>query len=413
MPITIVTRGAEVQLMDMLESISEQPVGWQAVHFHLGSLLDQYKSDYQLKIAVNLINDLLKSYDGGVFLMGDSSIIVIAYGMEKTILNKLIFQLRYLYMDDPLAYTVTGQENPDFCDVHDLKRSWKEFFDMAQRRLTAARRPVTPGSSPSDKWIDRASEKIAVDKGILSAFSLAGIERDLTYADLHKVIRRQPVCAVLPATPVRRVFDEIYIHIAQLRQLLKSEVDFLSNRWLFKYLTRILDDRMIELMMHRAREFVDSPISINLNVETLLSKRFFEFDASLKPQSKVSIVLEVPVVDVFADMTAFQLACTEVQKLGYRICIDGLSAASFVSINREKLKSDLVKVQWNADLQSDLGTQANRDMAEAVRYAGTNRVILCRCDNRGAVEYGQALGISLFQGRYLDSVLNPTSKVEN
>ena len=85
------------------------------------------------------------------------------------------------------------------------------------------------------------------------------------YADLHKVIRRQPVCAVLKDMQVRRVFDELYIHISHLRQLLHSEVDFLSNRWLFKYLTNILDERMlIELIQASPRQYLGSPVSINM-----------------------------------------------------------------------------------------------------------------------------------------------------
>jgi hypothetical protein len=40
-------------------------------------------------------------------------------------------------------------------------------------------------------------------------------------------------------------------------------------------------------------------------------------------------------------------------------------------------------------------------------------VILSRCDSRQSVSYGQALGISLFQGRYLDRMINPQQKVEN
>ncbi len=413
MPIAVHLKAAEIHLMEMLEDIVDQPFGWQAIHFHLNDLIEHYKSDYQAKIAVNLIHDLLKHFDGGIFLMDDSSIIVICRGLEKTLQNKLVFQLRYLYMDDPLAYTETGQENPDFCKVYDLKRTWKEFHSLAQRRMAAFTRRPAIIDAPEERWFEKASKTLVKEKGMLSAFSLAAIERDLNYADLNKAVRRQPVCAVLPNAPVRRVFDELYIHIAHLRQMLKSDVDFLSNRWLFKYLTRILDDRMIELLTANRDRYLVTPVSLNLNVETLLSSRFAEFDAILNPEAKVSVVIEVPVMDVFADMRAFQLARAEVQRLGYRVCLDGLTSASLASINREKLGLNLVKVQWNAELSSELGTEQSLEMVEAVRAAGTNRVILCRCDNRNAVEFGQALGISLFQGRYIDSVLNPTSKVEN
>lgn len=424
MALQLVNRPSEVKLMQMLAEIRSQSANWQAIHFHLSELLDEYKSEYQIKIAINLIHDLLKSYEGTIFLLTDYSIVVLCHRLETSLLDKLIFQLRYLYMDDPLAYNEVGQENPDFCMVYDLRHEWQSFHDVCSRRMNAvARRQGTqvrqghvehriPAAERPERAIPQHIQP-AEDKGALSASKLVSIERNLRVADLHTVIRRQPVCAVLPDMKVRRVFDELYINIAHLRRMMKTEVDFLSNRWLFKYMTHILDERMLELIQENPARYLDNPISLNLNIETLISSAFTKFDASIKPESKVSIVLEVPVIDIFADMNAYELARKEAQKRGYRVCLDGLSTASFTSINREKLGLDLLKVQWNADLQADLKSQKSNSLVEAVQATGTNRVILCRCDNKSAVEYGQELGISLFQGRYLDSILNPTSKIEN
>ncbi|MBY0408195.1 MAG: hypothetical protein K2Q01_10930, partial [Rickettsiales bacterium] len=117
--------------------------------------------------------------------------------------------------------------------------------------------------------------------------------------------------------------------------------------------------------------------------------------------------------DAFADMAAFSLAVGEVQKLGYRVCLDGLTTASFSSLTPGSLGVDLMKVQWNGELHSDLGSHSLDAISEAVKACGSNRVILCRCDTKKAIEFGHALGISMFQGRFIDTVLNPTSKVEN
>lgn len=411
----LVSKNTEVKLMEAL-SVIHNPTSWRAVHFHLDRLLEQYKSDYQVKIAVNLIHDLLGSYDGDIFIFGDQGIVVLCSNLEKIVLNKLIFQLRYLYMDDPLAYAEDGQENPEFCTVYELARDWQDFFDWASRRMSMAKRNVpTPGKPKPVVTKSRepdVSDRQQESRADLSVSALANIERDLQYADLSKVIRRQPVCAVL-SSGVRKVFDELYIHIAHLRQMLRSDVDLFSNRWLFRYLTQVLDQRMIAMIRHNQGRFLDSPVSLNLNVETLLSPAFAEFDASIKPSAKVSMVIEVPVVDVFADIDAFTLARDEVQKLGYRVCIDGLTTKSFINVDRERLKADLVKMQWNADMESDLNSPANKALVDAIRHCGNNRIILCRCDNKQAIEYGQALGISLFQGRYLDSLLDPNARIKN
>ncbi len=413
----IVQKSAEVKLMELLGVIRD-PAGWQVVHFHLNELLEQYKSEYQFKIAVNLIHDLLKGYEGGIYQMVDNSIVVICAELDKNVLNKLIFQLRYLYMDDPLSYSEDGGENRNFCTVYDLRVQWQEFMDMCGSRMALL---VRKNSAPErhDREVSNAADNtvsqrnITAGSGDFNVHRMASIERDLERSDIQRVIRRQPVCVVSPAMTTRRVFDEMYIHISHLRQLLKMDVDLLSNRWLFKYMTQLLDKRMLDLIKQNMTRYTDSPISLNLNVETLISNRFAEFDALLKPSSKVSIVIEVPVMDIFADIHAFHMARRDVQKRGYRVCIDGLSTESFLMIDREKLGVDLVKVQWNADIESDLDSKENKSIVKAVSDFGSNRVILCRCDNKESVQYGQALGISLFQGRYIDSLLSPNAKIEN
>ena len=247
----------------------------------------------------------------------------------------------------------------------------------------------------------------------MNGAALANIERDLKNADLSKVLRRQPICAAVPDTMVRRVFDEYYINIAHLRKMLNTDVDLLENRWLFKYITQILDDRMLALLERSPTRYLDNPISLNLNILTLLSDEFAKFDASIKPAVKFSIVIEIQLADVFADMSAFLAAKSYAQKLGYRVCLDGVTDLSFAQIDRKKLGFDLIKLQWNADIHTDVTSEANQELSNAIKHCGANRVILTRCDNRTAIDYGQALGISLFQGRYLDSLINPKSTVEN
>jgi len=405
----IILKNAELKLMDSI-SMVHQPEGWNAIHFHLGKLMEEYKSDYQFNIAINLIHDLLKSYEGDIFLLSDHSIIVLCYGLPQEVHNKIIFQLRYLYANDPLAYTETGNENPAFCTSYVLKNSWKEFWDLCSQRLAASQKKVK--STPPDEAAEVAKGGESGKKSSLNASALANIERDLRYADLNRAVRRQAICTVQPGVPMRNVFEELYINITHLRQVLRTDVDFLSNRWLFKYFTQSLDQRMLEFLRTHPR-FLEKPISINLNAETLLSPWFAEFDAMLKAETKVAIVIEVPAIDIFANMELFMRAKAQVQKQGYRVCLDGLTAMSFTQINREKLGVDILKLQWNADSHNDLNNQQNKDLAAAVANCGTNRVILCRCDDLSAIEYGQELGISLFQGRHIDNVLNPDSKIKN
>lgn len=415
----VVDREPEAHLIELLQLIEENAQGWQVIVFHFSKLLEHYRSEYQIKIATNLMNDLLGDRDGAIYLCEDSTIFVMVQNFPRQLADKMIFQLRYLFMDDPLSYTAEGDENPGFSTHYAMESQWQEFMNLCKRRLVMRVRAAQNTSIP------RAAAAVAAGeppppprekKEVLRAFTasnLAAIEADMKDVDLSTTIRRQPICAALPETPVRTVFDEMYINISHLRQSMGIEIDLLSNRWLFKYLTQILDERMLDTIQRNPIRYLSTPISLNLNIPTLLSTRFTEFDAAIKPSAKVSIVIELQIADVFADMSAFLLAKDTVQKLGYRVCLDGVSELSLPQIDRQRLGFDLVKLIWNSDSERDIKSAKNQKLVEAVRQCGNNRVILTRCDNKQAVEYGQALGITLFQGRYLDGLVNPKAVVKN
>lgn len=416
-----VMRGAEARLVEMLNELSDRPDGWHLILFHLSDLLEEYKSEYQVRIAVNMINDLLRAAEGGIYVCMDGSIAVLCRDISHQLRNKLIFQLRYLYMDDPLAYGTDGSENEQFCTSYNLEADIRACIQLFTRRMTAHLRPqraAAPAvSAPASNVImlDAPSPAMPALSSAphFSAQRLAGFERDLAALDLSRAVRRQAICAFNAAGQGQRVFDELYIHMPHLRELLKSDVDFLSNKWLFKYLTQLLDRKVLEMIGSEAPKHLAQPLSINVNVETLLSDAFSMFDAALPAHLKVAVVFEIHAVDLFADTAAFVFACAQAQKSGYRVCLDGLTDIGFLQIDRERIGADLVKLQWNADFAADIQKKENRQLKDAVKKCGANRIILCRCDTREAVEYGRALGISLFQGRYLDQLLNPQAKVTN
>lgn len=414
-----ITREPEVKLIEALTDIQDDPRGWTAICFAFSRLLEHYRSEYQIKIAINLINDLSGDKECTLFISDDSTIFLLMKDASKALIDKMIFQLRYLFMDDPLAYTPDGEENSEFSRIYDMATGHNDFLQISKSRLTTRIKSQGSRGQATDavKKMDAPSAELSKapksDVKFFNAASLANIERDLQNADLSRVLRRQPICAAVPDTMVRKVFDELYINISHLRKILGTEVDLLSNRWLFKYLTQILDDRMLHLLQRSPTRYLDNPISLNLNIHTLLSSRFAEFDASIKPAVKVSIVIEIQLADVFNDMGAFLAAKDAVQKLGYRVCLDGVTDLSLTQIDRKKLGFDLLKLQWNAAVASELRSALNKELGAAIKECGVNRVILTRCDDRAAIDYGQALGISLFQGRYLDSLTNPKSTIEN
>src|SRR3546814_3870070 len=105
---------------------------------------------------------------------------------------------------------------------------------------------------------------------------------DVCSSDLN-LMRRQAVCAITPGSHAPQpVFRELYISIADLQQSVLPEFDLASNLWLFQHLTQTLDSRMLSMLVRNDDSSIASSFSINLNVGTILSPPFLNFDSSLK-----------------------------------------------------------------------------------------------------------------------------------
>src|SRR5690606_1038125 len=91
--------------------------------------------------------DLYKQQEGGIFLCRDADIFVVYKGEDRPLLEKGVFQLRYLFVDDPLAYDTNGDENPDFCRVYDLAFQWHEFHDVCRRKFGKVAKTVEEDTS--------------------------------------------------------------------------------------------------------------------------------------------------------------------------------------------------------------------------------------------------------------------------
>lgn len=402
-----VANGAEAKLLEITSSLRSSPDGYYALHYHLSHLQEEFRSDYQIKIAINVLSDLFKGLDSVVFVLKDLDIVVLYNGSNRGLLEKAIFQIRYLFMDDPLGYTEDGFENEDFCSVYDLEFQWRDFF-VACKRKVGRETAITEDRPQKDKIDSPKGSRSKLH--IFSPPYLVQILAELKNIDITTSLRSQPICAILRGKPPKTLFKEVYTNINHLQELLSLNVDLMSSKTLFKFLTKTLDKMVLNTLQNQ-NITNKSPISINLNVKTLFTEEFADFDSKIDPKHKSSVIIEINVADVFEDIQQFVNAQKIVQDMGYRICLDGLTDLSFMQIDRKGLGFDLAKLKWNPEM--GIKTTKDKKLIESIKDCGTNRIILCHCSNKDAVDYGKSVGISLFQGRYIDSLINPNAKVTN
>ncbi len=184
------------------------------------------------------------------------------------------------------------------------------------------------------------------------------------------MIRRQPVCAIIPNDAPKAIYREVYVSIPDLRDAVMPKRDIASDRWLFQYLTQTLDRRVLTMLRRGDDSALAHSYSLNLNISTLLSPEFQAFDQSLRPGTRGSIIIEVEKVDIFNDIGAYIFARDYVRERGYRICLDGVTALTLPFIDRDRLGIDLVKVFWSPDLGDPARPERAAEVKAAIERVG-------------------------------------------
>ena len=236
---------------------------------------------------------------------------------------------------------------------------------------------------------------------------LAQLEKSLRQADLSSLMRRQAVCALVGRAQPVELFEEIYVALADLKKALCPTVDIYQSPWLLDRLLETLDKRVLENMLHHDAGAFRKNFSLNIAVKTILSPDFQSFNESIDPLCRKSILLEVKQHDIFSNLSAFLAARSFVTEQGYRLCVDMVSADSLSLVNREKLGADFIKLVWNEEL---LNMKENTAFVDAIKSNDPKHIILCHVDDKRAIEWGQSLGLSLFQGYYVQKLLYQTPK---
>lgn len=264
---------------------------------------------------------------------------------------------------------------------------------------------------------DAASEKSAAHKRFvlppvaaeqgkkqLTPAELARISKALVNTDFSNMIRRQFVCIVLDDIAPSPMFEEVFVSIADLGETILPDVSLTATPWLFQDLTETLDKCVLTTVSRHDDGAFYRDFSLNLNVSSILSEDFKSFDKGIRENMKASVVLELQPIDIVSDFSMYVRARDFAQSLGYKICIDGVSALNLPFINREKLGADFVKLTWQADLP-DLLTQDEK-LKEKILSIGSNRTILCRVDDEKALNFAKESKITLLQGRYIQHLLS-------
>ncbi len=381
-------------LLDYAQRLEHRKAHHRAVHVHLSQLKPYHRRPHHVRIAAKMFEDLIKLHDGQLFVLGNSDLVFIWRGSNLDEIRPAVDTLRYLFREDPL--TQGDDSAGGFCTWFNMSTHYKDFLLTAARlHEEERRRALNHGPRRSDD----DSEKSIVP------VQLHQIEDILANANLTNYLRWQPVCAIIPGAEPHPVFQELFVSIEALEQRLVPGHSLQRNRWLFQQMTRSLDERVIATISAGRAPIPGKSISVNLNIDTVLSETFDQFAAQMQDAWKGRIIVEIDNIDVIANVDIYPRALETVHAKGYRVCLDGLTHLSVPFIDRDQLGAELVKVQWSSDIMETVVGDRKKELRDILGKAGRERAILNRCDDERAIEFGHSLGITLFQGNLIDRML--------
>lgn len=381
----------ESLLFDAAERIGRLREGRMALHLHLSRLLPANREEGRIRIAFRMFESMVSVYRGQIFLLSNADIMLICKDAQLADLDAIVYKLRALFSTDPLTYAEAADGADRFVSLYDLECDFDAFFTLCGEMRDAVRKTKPAPPSQGKRLPLEATTLVQVLDGIGST-------------DIAGVVRRQACIRILDHESAEVEFQEFYMSIADLQKVLAPDIDILSNRWLFQHLSQELDKQVLAALGESGLRALPKAFSLNLNMSTIETPAFQTFESRVR--DRAGLVVEFQMLDIFNNIEGFFRARDRLRAHGHKSVLDGMTSVGLQFMDCELFDTDYVKLSWSADLQDDIRTA---EIQHALAPVGFDRVILARCETELAIAWGLSLGIRMFQGRFLDSMVAATT----
>jgi hypothetical protein len=396
------TQASDNVLFEYVEKFCRDRTAYKVLYLNMHNLGANARSTANHRAVLSICQSIFRRGTGKVFELPNEDLALVFHQSTQDEVSLALVRIYFLLHDDEKVKRAATLEESGIAVFYNLLEDEPQLLkkisaaNVMGAEKSAADRAVTPKTFFNSGNV-HYHQKLTTDM-------LAKVQKIIAVSDFSSFIRCQSICAVIGKSAPQRVFEEVFVSIPDMRDSLLPEVDVTANQWLFLALTETLDKRVLEIISRHDDGSFSGNFSVNINVSTILSDDFLRFDDSINASMRQSIVLELQLVDIFSDIRSFILAKTFAKARGYKICIDGIMVDKLPYLNRTALDCDLMKLVWHPSLCDILNE--DKHFTDYLNRAERAKIILCRVDDPSAIESGNALGINLYQGRYVQRLLN-------
>lgn len=239
----------------------------------------------------------------------------------------------------------------------------------------------------------------------LTPLLLGRLEDLLNRIDLAPLIERHPMVALSPGSAPQIVLHDIAIMQETVCRKLIPDADLTADPWLLRRLRATLEAQVTALLTSERFDPGPGPLGLDMAVASIDTPQFTAFDAWQRQSGRSKTLIDFHLMDVFADLPAYLRARDKLHAMGYRLCLDGVTAEALPFVDRATLGFDIVKVIWSPKLASELTSAGASLLKELSDHNDRGRIVLTHIDSDVGVRHAHAVGVTLFQGPWVDTAL--------
>jgi len=227
------------------------------------------------------------------------------------------------------------------------------------------------------------------------------VNRKVGHAQFKKIFVQDQIMAdIKPGHAPKELMREYFIRMDALKKHVFPNVELRGMGNLFNQLTITLDRVLIGAFdeINPGR----NSCSISVNVESVFTKAFEDFIGAKSAAPLANIVFEFRQENILQQFDEFELAANLITSKGGIVAVDAIFPETLGLVNLHRLHATFAKIFWRPGAVEIL--PSHRDEIKRMQDQGMIFVI-ARLDDEIGIKVGQDLGITVFQGFYIDKLM--------
>ena len=371
---------SEKILLDALDRVAKNPMGYTVLYVNISKLKPKNRHPRFVKVITKLFDSVVGTTKGIMFVLSNGDIAILSKNTPENIVDDAVKKLRMGLPADPIL----SEDSQNFAKVYMFPKDYVLFYEKIEQMLKSG----TP------------QQLLQRTKRPLRAGEIEAIIDRMDEIEIGEIVKRQSIVSINSQGKFTTKMQEFFVAVKDLEKFYPSDIDFTADRWLFQYLTQILDKKTLSAFKSAEIKNWPQGISINLNLSSVNSKEFQDFSNKFIKNDQ-QIIVEIQMMEVMNNLNLYKEVKESLHEKGYKVLLDSLNPTSLSMLNLESLSPDMIKLFWEPLLEYN---KEDENVKSAISQLGAENVILAKCDSETSLKWGLSYGIKSYQGPYIDEI---------